>query len=283
MSDCKIVERDGLELVEFDEHAHGLGLQVPEKLTLAFPPLESRVPLLSWAKIRSIVESQDFDFGRVLFDSSWITNQNGYGSCAGYGAASALAKARVINGQSRVDLSGDYQYSRVNGGRDRGSMLDDNMKSLVENGCCTAETVPLGGIYPRKYNKAKADTEARRFKALDAYAITGEQSMATALALQMPVVVAIHVDRNWRNFDRDDVLAPSRGPGNHCEHVDDIKWSSRRGCFLYRKATSHGRNYSGDGYCWTTWNDHYKTPSRYHMFYAVPAGIQDPEADILRN
>ena len=275
-----VIQIDGQEFVETEDHLYALGLQFPEHRSADFPTLATMAPLLDMAEIKRIVESQDFKFGRAMFDSSWTTNQNGYGSCAAYGGSSALAKARVIGGQKRVDLSGDYLYSLVNGGRDRGSMLDDCMKTMLSKGVCSASTVPLGGIYRSKYNTGAADAEARRFRGHELYAVPDEQSMATALALRIPVVIAIHVTGSWRRFDSDNILAPCNGVGNHCEHLDDIMWSAKRGCLLYRKATSHGKDYSKDGgYCWTLWADHYKQTSRNHMFYAVPSAIEDPQGD----
>lgn len=275
----KIITDKGQEYVDTEYGKLALGLKMPPVKTQAFPTLATFTPVLSMQEVKKLAGRKSFEFGRKRFDTSWITYQNGYGSCAAYAGASALAKARVLTGQERVDLSGDYLYSLVNRGRDSGSMLDDNMRALMERGVCRRETVPLGGIYRSKYNKTKADNEALRFRAHEAYAVPDEQSLATALVLNMPVVIAIHVTNSWRSFDRDDILAPANGPGNHCEHLDDLTWSDKHGCFLYRKATSHGANYSGDGYCWTTWDRHYKTPSRYHQFYAVPSAIDDPEGD----
>lgn len=268
---------NGQEYVQTEDARFALGLNLPSVRTMAFPSIGTFTPVLSMDEIKNIVSSEEWDFGRRRFDSSWITNQNGYGSCAAYGASSALSKARVLGGQDRVDLSGDYLYSLVNDGRDRGSMLDENMRAITNRGVCKRETVPLGGIYRNKYNTSKADREALRFRAHECYACPDEQSLATALALKMPVVIAIHVTNSWRKFDKDDILAPANGPGNHCEHLDDIKWSDRHGCFLYRKATSHGVSYSDDGYCWTTWERHYRSTSRYHQFYSVPAAIDDPQ------
>lgn len=273
----RVIDIDGNQFVEMNRETFGLGLIVPDRLTLAYPTLATSLGdgLPSMQEIRDGVRSLDWSFGEEMFDDTWITNQNGYGSCAGYGASSALAKARVIGGQKRVDLSGDYQYSLVNDGRDQGSGLEENMRSLVKNGCATKATVPLGGIYPSKYSKAKADAEAKRFKAHEPWATPDEHSVAAALYMRMPVVMAIQVTSRWREVDRNNILAPSgSGKGNHCEHLDDIKWSDEMGCFLYRKASSHKIPY-----CWTTWERHYKVTSRYHMFYAVPSGIQDPEGD----
>lgn len=267
------------EFVEFDEYRFGLGLL--EETTLPQVRRLSDAISLSFNKIREITESQDFIGGRKLFDSTWITNQNGYGSCASYAAASALEKARYRMGQRpRIKLSGDYLYSLVNGGRDRGSLLSDNLLAIKQRGVCSAATVPLGGIYRSKYDRSIADAEARRFRAHEPYAIKTEQEMATALACGWDVVIAIHVGRGWRNFDSDDFLAPARGRGNHSEHCDDIYYDRKRGCFAYRKATSHGKRYSDDGYCWTTWDDHYATTAKYHQFYAVPSAIMDPLGDL---
>lgn len=285
---CELVIKDDLEFVEFDEHSFGLGLQTPLRKTVSSLSTPLSVPLLSMDEIKNIVQSEEFSFGREWFDEDYITNQNGHGSCASYGGASGLEKAIVLGGQPRTKLSGDYLYSLVNGGRDRGSMLDDNMEAIMNNGVCKRETVKLGEIYRSRYNKEEADAEAKRFRGHELFVISNEQEMATALCMKMPVVMAIHVTNNWRNFDAQDVLAAANGMGNHCEHLDDIRYNRKRGRLEYRKATSHGTSYSpggategsGPGYCWTYWDGHYRRTINYHSFYAVPTAIMDPEADL---
>lgn len=271
--EADIVVSDGQEYVETEDGRYGLGLQFPDVKTQEFPTLATMTPLLSLDGIKRLVESSEFGFGEKHFDKTWLTNQNGYGSCASYAGSSALAKARVMGGQARVDLSGDYLYSLVNGGRDRGSMLDRNMRAMMAKGVASKSTVPLGGIYPRKYNKPKADAEARRFRGHELYAIPDEQSMATALALRIPVVHAIHVGRNWRRLDGD-VLVGDSGVGNHSEHCDDIRYNPRQGRFEFRNGSSHNRPYF-----WVYWDKHFKQTSRHHQFYAVPSGTQDPQGD----
>jgi hypothetical protein len=275
----RILNVDGIDRIVTDDGEWSTGLKLPVESKSAGRRLGDIMSPLSSGQIRSIIESQEFSFGEKLFDSTWTTNQNGYGSCASYGAASALSKAMWLRGAGRVDLSGDYLYSLVNGGRDRGSMLDENMEALMNRGVAKRETVPLGKIYRSRYDTRTADAEAKRFRGHELFEVRTEDEMATALALQMPVVVAIHVTRRWRQFDAENVLAECNGVGNHCEHCDDIKYSTRRGCFLYRKATSHGVSYnpSHGGYCWTLWADHYRQTIRHHKFYAVPAAIDDPQ------
>ena len=269
-----ITVNGGQEFAEFDGQAFGLGLQMPAQRTIAYPTLSTMTPLLPIDEIKQLIASEDFKFGQTYFDDSWLTNQNGYGSCASYAGSSALAKARVLGGQDRVDLSGDYLYSLVNGGRDRGSMLDDNMRAIMNKGVAAKSTVPLGGIYRNNYDTQKADTEARRFRGHELYACPDEQSVATALAMRIPVVIAIHVGRNWRREDSRDVLIGDSGPGNHSEHLDDIRWSEQHGRFEFREGSSHKRPYF-----WVYWSKHLAQPSRYHMFYAVPSAIEDPHGD----
>lgn len=276
---AEIQKVDGVDYVETEDGRWATGLMLPINPPTLAPCFEDCFAVMSTTDVRKIVDSEAFAFGQKMFDQSWTTNQNGYGSCAAYGAASALSKAIWLRGVGRVDLSGDYLYSLVNGGRDRGSLLSENMTALMNRGVALRETVKLGQIYRRQYNAAVADAEAKRFRGHELFEVSSEEEMATALALRMPVVVAIHVTRRWREFDRDNVLAECNGVGNHCEHVDDIKYDTRRGCFLFRKATSHGVNYNPahGGYCWTLWADHYRQTIRNHKFYAVPAAIDDPQ------
>ena len=279
MIQTDIITDDGQTFVETEYGRLGLGLQLPPTRALKFDTLASKIPLMDMSIVREVISRTDFEFGQALFDSEWITYQNGFGACAAWGGASALDKMQFMDGQPRAWLSGDYLYSLVNGGRDRGAMLDDVMEALMNNGVCTAKTVPLGDIYPSMYDKAVADAEAKRWRGHELYAVPDEQSMATALAMRMPVVIAIHVTRRWRQFDSDDVLAECNGVGNHCEHLDDIRYSTKHGRLEYRKATSHGKDYSGDGYCWTAWDLHYKQASRNHVFYAVAGATKDPQGD----
>jgi hypothetical protein len=278
---ANIVVIDGQEYVETDyAPLLGLGLHVPRQRVMACDSLATSKPLLSIDEIKRIITSSEWEFGQKYFDSSFITYQNGYGSCASYAISGAGTKSRVFQGFPRIDLSGDYMYSLVNGNRDRGSGLQENMEAMMRRGCATAKTVKLGQIYRSKYDTKVADAEALRFRGHEMFAVPDEQSVATALALKMQVIIAIHVDRNWRKFDSDDVLAECNGMGNHCEHLDDIRWSAKHGRLEFRKATSHGKDYSGDGYCWTTWDLHFKTTSRYHMFYTCPSLIVDPEINL---
>lgn len=268
----KIIERNGNEYFdpENGESPLGLGLKVtPNSMTLATDTLAMNQPLLSKKEALERILRSDWTDGVQEFDGSFNGYQNGYGSCAGYAIGNAGNKAIVQQGFPRIELSGDYQYSRVNDGRDNGSGLKENMDSFMLNGCCTTKHVKLGQIYRNQYDTAAADAEAAMLRGWELFATPDEQSIITALVAKMKVIIAIHVDRNWRKFDSRGVLYENNGVGNHCEHLDAIRYNNQSGVFEFRKGSSHGRNYGEDSYCWVTFENNLKTASRYHVFYAL--------------
>lgn len=269
---CETVTIDGVEYVETENGRHALGLN-PDKNLCEFRTLSQHMELPSREELIKRVEASDFSFGREHFDSSWTVDQNGYGKCASSAATYALKKARYLRGQSVTELSDDYLYSLVNGGSDRGSTLSENMEAITTRGIATRQTVKFGEIYRNKYDRTKADKEALRFRAHECFTTPSEQELVTALASGIPVVIAIHVGRNWQRFDGD-VLIGDRGMGNHSEHLDDVRYNRQKGRFEYRKHSSHGRQYGDGGFCWIYW-EHLQVHSS-HRKYAVPSAIDDP-------
>jgi hypothetical protein len=173
-------------------------------------------------------------------------------------------------------LSDDYLYSLVNGGKDQGSTLSENLRAITQRGIATRATVKEGQIYRRMYSADKADREALRFRAHEGYATPSEQEVVASLISGKPVVIAIHVGRNWKNFDRDGVLIGDRGPGNHSEHLDHVRYNRQKGRFEFREHSSHGTSQGDGGFFWVTWDQHLATVHSSHVFYAVPSAIQDP-------
>lgn len=270
---CETYIENGVEFIEADGERHALGLN-PERGNLRFRTFAEYMELPSRAELIERVESDKYKFGQEHFDKSWTRNQNGWGKCAASAATYALAKARHLRGQKQVELSDDYLYSLVNDGRDRGSTLSENMEAITSRGIATRATVAEGEIYRSRYDRSKADKEALRFRAHECFVTPSEQEIVTALTCQIPVVIAIHVGRNWRRFDSDGVLIGDRGVGNHSEHLDDVRYNRSKGRFEFRKHSSHGVSYGDGGFCWITM-DHLQVHSS-HQKYAVPAAIDDP-------
>jgi len=280
VSDCKIVELNGNEaVVSPDGNVHCLGLLPdpnPPKLTTYGQSVGS---LPSRSELIDLVESQEYQKnvgGMAHYDTSWTKDQNGWGKCASSAATYAVEKARHISGQPLVPLSDDYLYSLVNGGKDQGSTLSANLSAITQKGIATRRMVKEGQITRRSYDTSKADQEALRFRAHEGFATPSEQEVVAALLAGKPVVIAIHVGRNWRNFDKDGVLIGDRGPGNHSEHLDHVRYNRQKSRFEFREHSSHGTGQGEGGFFWVTWNQHLATVHSSHVFYAVPTAIQDP-------
>lgn len=280
MSDCEIIFEDGKEsIVSPDGEKHCLGLLPdpnPPRLATIGQVLGS---LPSREELIDLVESQEYQNnvgGISRYDSSWTKNQNGWGKCASSAATYAVEKARSIGGQKRIELSDDYLYSLVNGGRDQGSTLGENLRAITQNGIATRQMVKEGQIFRRQYDNTKADKEALRFRAHEGFATPSEQETVVALLGMKPVVIAIHVGRNWKNFDANGVLVGDRGPGNHSEHLDHVRYNRQKGRFEFRQHSSHGTSQGDGGFFWVVWDQHLATVHSSHVFYAVPNAIQDP-------
>lgn len=280
MSSCEIIFRDGKDaVVSPDGIVHCLGLlpdpNPPRLMTLC----QSLGSLPSRSELIDIVESDEYQRnvgGMAHYDSSWTKNQNGWGKCASSAATYAEEKARYVSGQPRIELSDDYLYSLVNGGRDQGSTLGENLRAITQKGIATRKTVREGQIFRNAYNASQADKEALRFRAHEGFATPSEQEVVAALVTGKPVVIAIHVGRNWKNFDKDGVLVGDIGPGNHSEHLDHVRYNRQKGRFEFREHSSHGKSQGDGGFFWVTWERHLATVHSSHVFYAVPNAIQDP-------
>lgn len=214
---------------------------------------------------------------RKRYGPNWIKNQGRRGSCNAYAAAAATERARDARRLPRVELGPEFLYAQINGGRDSGSHLDRGMKAMETIGCPPKEFVKYES-YLKSQQSPEAVANAGRFRILEPYAINSEEELATALALGFPCVVACHVTNNWMKLDRNGVVLATDGPGNHAICVDDVRINSL-GEYEFDHAGSWGTRYGQDGRGWTTWRRHYRTPSRYHQFYAIRSTIDDPQGD----
>jgi hypothetical protein len=264
-----IIKADGLE--------YFTGMLTPPAGLVCFAPLfEDRVPTLTKTEIEDIAKGGSAD-GRNLFPRrEWVTDQKSHGSCNGFAGAGALTAARVRRGLEKVVLSGAYLYSLINRGRDQGSLLNEGMKALQENGCATADTVPWNAIYPRQ-QRPEAVAEARRFKAFECYKVGTEIGLWSALALGFDCVVAVHAGNNFMRLDANEVAGGDRGPGNHAVRADGIAWAN--GVPAATHIGSWNVGYGKDGGSLLTWDRHFKNTFGQHDFYAVRSTSDDPNGD----
>lgn len=234
-------------------------------------PMYSREQIVANAKVRDTR-------GSSKFDPSWIMDQKSHGSCNGFAAAAASSKSRVRRGLTKVLLSGAFAYSLMNGGRDNGSVLVDGMELIQEHGIATADTVKWNQIYPRQYDKAKANAEAARFKMEECYTLSSELELFSAMAANFDVVVAVDVNDAFMRLDSDGVVGGGRGVGNHSVSADGY-WVTAGGVLVADGVNSWNTSYGNQGRMGLTWDRHFAQTVKHHGFYAIRTAIDDPLAD----
>lgn len=266
------------EVILPDGSKCGTGLLIPASLATGFAEYEVAGPMLTMDEIATAAKSGKFR-GFDRFDKSWVKNQRNKSSCNGFAEATALSKARVrrLGMKHRLDLSGAYAYSLINGGRDRGSMLDDGMEKCGTHGIATEATVPWDAIFRSQYDTAKADAEAAENKGLECYAVRTELALASALVNGFDVVVAVHAGNGFMQVNAEGIAQGDNGPGNHAVSADGIGWSEGLKCILFDHQGSWGTSYGQQGRAALTWARHFAQTTQYHVFYAVKS-TTDPKA-----
>ncbi len=130
----------------------------------ADPQVAKLIPQSEWDALLANYETLDeFD---PFIDQCPMHDQNGVGQCNADDTVLCIEYLRAKQGLPSIRLSAADLYDRINGGVDRGSLLEDAMREVMENGVGTAETAGL--IWKRGQKRAGAD-ERRRFKVTEAY------------------------------------------------------------------------------------------------------------------
>lgn len=258
----------------------GTGCLVPEKRPTRFRAFADIAQVLSEQEIREIITDPNRKMGRKRFGKEFIGFQGKRRACNGFAGAKALERRRVICGMDWVKLSGEGLYSQINGGQDQGSMLDDGMNCILENG-----VPPEDMVKHEEYIKERIDPqafiEAKRFKGLAAYRVDTKEELDTGLALGFTGVVAVHVTNDFMKLDNNGIIYPSpsnnRAVGNHAVCVDDIQVVDNE--FVYDMPNSWGVDYGDDGRGFLTWKRHLYLTVQYHAFYLIRSVEDDYKAD----
>lgn len=146
-----------------------------------------------------------------------VHDQDGRGQCASSMTAGMLELARNQVGLPYVKVSAGDLYARVNGGRDDGSLLEDNMAEIMNNGIAPASVVPYVWNGKRPDNSAAMKAQRDRFQVVDAYLCADFDAMASAIQLGFVVGHGMM----WRDGFRVDadgwLVNPSGGQGGHAQ------------------------------------------------------------------
>lgn len=241
------------------------GLLIPLSADGSFPLYEDVGPMLTEETILAAAKSGSHK-GRDRFDKSYVKNQRSHGSCNGFAVASATAKARERRGLKRVDLSGAYAYSLMNGGRDNGSTLDDGMVVCMREGIAEERFANWDQIYPSRYDKAAANENAKQYRGFECYTVRSKLGLFSALACGFDCVVAVHADNGFMKLDSRGVAQGGNGPGNHSVHCDGL-WFD--GTLIADMQNSWDITYGQNGRSGCTWEQHFGNTTRYHPFFAI--------------
>jgi hypothetical protein len=145
-----------------------------------------------------------------------VHDQDGRGQCASSSACTIVEACRAQAGLPYVYLSAGDLYSRVNGGRDDGSLLEDNMAELQQNGVCPVALVPY--VWDGRTHSDSATATARKpNRVLEIYQCDSFDAIASALQQGFFIQEGLA----WfDNFDPDsDGWLPARGRGNSGGHA----------------------------------------------------------------
>lgn len=169
----------------------------------------------------------------------WMINQSSLGKCNASAVQGAVDQVRMHQGMPHVPLSDCWLYSRINGGRDRGSALINGFRETQRHGIAPRVIQVAGrevtlphNFYNRRQVKSAwlevADNEAKRFLGFEWYRAPTDYNkykvaIASALARRQPVVFAWHVGSNSSRL-RNGYVQIGRGVGNHANVFHSAKW-----------------------------------------------------------
>jgi len=177
-------------------------------------------PKLKWAEFGSTPNTP------IIPRSQWrpvkygsflppVYDQDGIGQCASSACCTTIETAARMAGTPIPKLSAGDLYSRVNGGRDRGSLLEDNLDE-AQKGVALASRVPY--IWNgRKATDAATVAERGRFRIVEAYWCKDFDAMASALQQGFIVEHGLLWHNNFKP-DADGWL-PSKGVGGGGGHA----------------------------------------------------------------
>lgn len=157
-------------------HQRAMGNIAPpeDKLKYAWTAFgdAANVPLIDRSKWK------DVDLGVFLPP---MKDQDGVGACNAFTTIECTMSARKMAGLKPVNLSPGYLYGNINGGSDNGSLLEDALAWMTENGTC--ETTLVGDLNWKlgRQKPAAAVTNAKQYRILESYLCPNFDALASAL------------------------------------------------------------------------------------------------------
>lgn len=184
-----------------------------------------------------------------------VHDQDGIGQCNADATTGMGEYQRSAQGLPYIELSAADLYDRINGGSDRGSLLEDALGEMMKNGVGTAAT--CGTLWKREMKRATAE-ERSRFKFLEVYLCPTFDHIMSALMSGFAVNSGILW---YDNFNPDgDGFLPARGsgqPGGHSTMLYKPRMD-KSGKFGAASLNSWSEGWGIKG-CFATREEHYQS------------------------
>lgn len=281
-----------------NQHEHELpngqkvytGNNMPDTLPLSFKPFPD-THFYDLDVIADIQKDKEAN-GHVLEQAhaDHVTNQGNRSSCNAYMVYWILAYCIWQQTGKWPKLGPEYLYTKINGGKDQGSMLDDGMVECTDVGMPRQEIdgkiiVPYqayrqGDFDVEQWRIASQDAENHRFA--EAYQAPTDSlerlwwALLSCITGRGAVGVAVHVGRRYMQSNKTAGL--DRGPGNHAVPGAGIRCMTARpksvADFRIKSPQSWDVTFANRGFTDLTIH-HLEEPMRYHGIYCVRSATTD--------
>lgn len=174
-----------------------------------------------------------------------IKDQDGIGACNAFDTINVMEAVRNLEGLPYIPLSCGYLYGNINGQQDRGSLLEDAIKWMIERGTVPESNVP-SLAWQRSMWPSNATILSAPYKILEFFWCPTFDHMASAIQSGFFVSDGIMWYDNFK-IDGDGWL-PARGsgrPGGHALMRDELAF--RNGVWGLGGPNSWGQRWGANG------------------------------------
>jgi hypothetical protein len=175
-----------------------------------------------------------------------VYDQNAKGSCGAEMGGQITETGLIQCGQPHVPLSPGNLYGRVNGGRDQGSTLGDNLNELMERGICTENIVPH--LAWERWDTPGWREEAIDYRILEVFLCPDFDAIASAILRGLNVGYGIMIGNNFAPDSEGWIPDYQGGGGGHAMMGCGLR-KRRDGAWGIRTINSWGTRWGHNGFC----------------------------------
>lgn len=194
-------------------------------------------------------------------------SQGSQNSCTAWAVAYATKSYLEVRDQEweadhpKRIFSPAFVYNQINGGRDRGSRIQDALNILIEQGCATLATMPYSEKNYTKTPSAQAFSEANKYKCKGFGTLKTGAEIRLALRQGQVVIVSVRTDPVFNSGmypifgtkERSKGVQSLESVTQHSYHAMVIVgYDDAQQAFLFMN--SWGEQWGKGGYCWVSYD-----------------------------